>query len=413
AVDYAVGRLLNDEDRLARRKGLLWLSVVMNLGLLGVFKYFNFFVESAGSLLSWMGLPASDTTLAIVLPVGISFYTFQTMSYTIDVYRRDLKAEKSALNFALFVAFFPQLVAGPVVRARDFLPQLASMRRFRNVDVQACLVLFLVGFFKKACVSDNIAPVVDAYFSDPYLYRASAAWLGVLLYAVQIYCDFSGYSDMAIACAGLLGYNLCVNFNHPYFATDITSFWRRWHISLSSWLRDYLYISLGGNRGSTWFLYRNLMLTMLLGGLWHGAAWRFVIWGGLHGLALIAHRLWRTCFPEPLLPARLGPVVGAAATFYWVCLAWIFFRAETLGSAWAVTQAYVFGVNHGTKHLPSVWFAILPLLLAMHWISYRGWATPVLERAPRWSLPLGYGLLFPLLLALMHTHAAPFIYFQF
>ena len=265
-------------------------------------------------------------TLSIVLPVGISFYTFQTLSYSIDIYAGRLQPQKSLLDLATFVAFFPQLVAGPIVRAADFLPQLAIARSFSQVNVRACLILFMVGFFKKACVSDNLAPIVDRYFSAPETYNALSSWIGVLSYTVQIYCDFSGYSDMAIACAGLLGYELCVNFDFPYLASSITDFWRRWHISLSTWLKDYLYIPLGGNRGGQLFTYRNLMLTMVLGGLWHGAAWTFVVWGALHGGALIAHKEWKKLMTSRAAATKpknsLWPIL---LTFYWVCITWVFF----------------------------------------------------------------------------------------
>jgi len=407
-VDYLVGcKLDTTEDRRSRKRWLL-LSLTANLGLLGVFKYFNFFVESGVALAGWLGLPVSETTFAIVLPVGISFYTFQTMSYSIDVYGRKLAPTRNLLDLALFVGFFPQLVAGPIVRARDFLPQLGSPRVFGRVRVRACLMLFLVGFIKKAAVSDSIAPTVDAYFASPASYDAYSALLGTWLYAVQIYCDFSGYSDMAIGCAGLLGYNLCENFAFPYFACDIQSFWRRWHMSLSSWLRDYLYIPLGGSRGSTPFTYRNLMLTMLLGGLWHGAAWRFVVWGGLHGVALVAHKQW-----SERLRWRLPWAVGAVVTFWWVCLAWIFFRATDVDTAWTVTKAYVLLDSPGTELLGDRLVWVVAGLGLLHGVAYKrllgGWA----ERLPTWGFTTAYAAASALALALIHPHAEAFIYFQF
>jgi alginate O-acetyltransferase complex protein AlgI len=249
ALDYVVGLRLEGNDDERSRKRWIALSVVANLGLLGVFKYANFFLDSAIRLASALGFEASPHVLGIVLPVGISFYTFQTMSYSLDVYRRELRAVRDPLDFALFVTFFPQLVAGPIVRAIDFLPQLERVRVWRDVRVRACATLFLVGYVKKACIGDNVAELVDPYFKDPALYDALSAWIAVLFYAVQIYCDFSGYSDMAIATAGLFGYELRLNFDFPYFAASIRDFWRRWHMSLSSWLRDYLYIPLGGSRG--------------------------------------------------------------------------------------------------------------------------------------------------------------------
>ncbi|NNE08668.1 MAG: MBOAT family protein, partial [Gemmatimonadetes bacterium] len=330
-VDYIVGIKL-DGDRAPRvRRAWVSVSVIVNLSLLAVFKYFHFFADSAAALLQTLGLAIEPSSLRIILPVGISFYTFQTMSYSLDIYRGKLRATRDFLDLALFVGFFPQLVAGPIVRARDFLPQLTRRRAASDVAFRPLLLLFLSGFFKKACISDNISGVVDTYFTDPSAYDAMSAWIAVLLYAVQIYCDFSGYSDMAIATAGFLGYSLCENFAFPYFAGSIQDFWRRWHISLSSWLRDYLYILLGGGYGGRLFRYRNLMLTMLLGGLWHGAAWRFVIWGGLHGLALIVHREFHDRLRGRSF--RVPAPVGVLLTFWWVGLTWIFFRATDWQSA--------------------------------------------------------------------------------
>ena len=229
------------------------------------------------------GLPGNPVTLNLVLPVGVSFYTFQAISYMVDVHRGTVSAKRSPLDVAFYIAFFPQLVAGPIVRASDFIPQMDVARRWADVNVRACLALFLIGFVKKACVSDNIAPYVDLVFANPESFTGATIVGGVLLYGVQIYCDFSGYSDMAIACAGLLGYKFPPNFDSPYLSPNIQDFWRRWHISLSSWLRDYLYISLGGNRKGNARRDVNLMTTMVLGGLWHGASFNFVIWGFLHG----------------------------------------------------------------------------------------------------------------------------------
>ncbi len=414
AVDYLVGLALPSAQGRGR-KALLLVSLVVNLGLLGFFKYYNFFVDSGTELFALLGLPVSDVTLEIVLPVGISFYTFQTLSYTIDVYRGRLQPTRGLLDFATFVAFFPQLVAGPIVRASDFLPQLHTARRLADVAWRAHLLLFLSGFFKKACIADNLAPAVDAYFSAPETYSTLSCWVAVGAYAIQIYGDFSGYSDMAIATAGLLGYRLCDNFAHPYFATDITSFWRRWHMSLSTWLRDYLYISLGGNRGSTLFTYRNLMLTMLLGGLWHGASWNFVIWGFLHGLALIVHRLVGTT--GPVTPLRSA--VGWLATLWWVALCWIFFRADTLTTALDIASVYLLVGSGGTETLPARYALTILVCLGLHFASYR-WASTTGEglRSRVARLPVAvfvalYAVGFQLAYATMSVGYAPFIYFQF
>ncbi len=410
-MDYLFGAQLARVER--RRVAWMWASVVMNLGILGAFKYFDFFVGSGTQVLHWLGLDVRATALEIVLPAGISFYTFQSMSYTLDVYRRELLPAKSLLDFAFFVAFFPQLVAGPIVRAADFLPQLAEPRSLARIDFRACLVLFLSGFVKKACVSDNLAPLVERYFEAPALYGSASAWLATLSYATQIYCDFSGYSDMAIACAALLGYRLRLNFDFPYLARSITEFWRRWHMSLSTWLRDYLYIPLGGSRGSRLFVFRNLMLTMLLGGLWHGAAWHFVVWGGLHGLALAWHRAWRGWFSEASRVRRLLAPLGLPLTLSFVCLGWIFFRARTLPDAWTATRAFLFLGTPGTQELDPLVFAPLFLLALAHVVTRRRWLAGWWEKLPAWGFAVAYGSLVGLVLPFVSVDFTPFIYFQF
>ena len=409
-IDYFVGICLARERGQARRKLWLVVSVVGNLGILGFFKYFNFFVESAVGLSQWIGLPVSFDTLRIILPVGISFYTFQTLSYSIDVYHRRLPATRSLLDLALFVGFFPQLVAGPIVRALDFLPQLRDKKFLGNVAFRSCLTLFLFGLFKKTFISDNLAPTVDAYFATPEDYSVATCWLAVFFYAVQIYCDFSGYSDMAIACAQLLGYQLCTNFHFPYFAADITDFWRRWHMSLSSWLRDYLYIPLGGSRGSRLFNYRNLMITMLLGGLWHGAAWNFIVWGALHGLALIVHKEWQRATGGAM---RFPPVLGCAITFYWVCLAWVFFRAADLTTASTILKSFLLFESQGAATIGLEKWWIIPSIILVHWLTYGDRLLEQIQRLPRWSFAAGYSFLAVLTLTLMPSSYHPFIYFQF
>ncbi|MGB7249334.1 MAG: MBOAT family O-acyltransferase [Phormidesmis sp.] len=416
-VDYVVGLKLNHVDNLRVKRRWLMLSLVVNLGALAFFKYANFFADSAVGFFAWMGLPVNAVTLGIVLPVGISFYTFQTLSYSIDVYTGRLQPSKSLLDFATFVTFFPQLVAGPIVRAADFLPQLNTARSLGRVNLRACLTLFMVGFFKKACVSDNLAPIVDRYFAAPDAFNALSSWIGVLSYTVQIYCDFSGYSDMAIACAGLLGYELCLNFDFPYFASSITDFWRRWHISLSTWLKDYLYIPLGGNRGAKWFTYRNLMITMLLGGLWHGAAWTFVIWGALHGGALIVHKEWSKFVRQvPALAkssARLPAIWGVLATFYWICITWVFFRASSFASALTVLKAFVLWRSPGTQQLSLSIFGLLGGLALLHWLTARQIWTRAIAKLPSQIFAVGYGFATAFILTLLPAGYTAFIYFQF
>ena len=414
-VDYIVGLRIDqhqDEPRVKRR--WLMVSLAVNLGALAFFKYANFFADSAVGLFAWLGLPVNQVTLGIVLPVGISFYTFQTLSYSLDIYAGKLKPKESLLDLATFVAFFPQLVAGPIVRASDFLPQLDSLRSFGQVNLRSCLTLFLVGFFKKACISNNLAPIVDQYFAAPDAYTALSGWIAVLSYTVQIYCDFSGYSDMAIACAGLLGYNLCLNFNFPYFASSITDFWRRWHISLSTWLKDYLYIPLGGNRGGKLFTYRNLMLTMVLGGLWHGAAWTFVIWGFLHGGALIIHKEWSNWGKQIPALVKSSAIWGLPLTFYWVCITWVFFRAESFGSAMTVLNSFVLLRSPGTEQLSTSILSAFILLATIHWFaSHQAVWTKAIAQVPPQIYAVGYGFIAALILTLMPVGQTPFIYFQF
>ncbi len=326
AMDYIVGVRIEDAKSDRGRKRWVLISLFINLGVLGFFKYYGFFEENVRAVFAWLGLTPTWEPLKVFLPYGISFYTFQSLSYSIEVYRKHLPAERSFLNLAFFIAFFPQVVAGPIVRAVTFLPQTIKKTVWASVDVRGCLTLFFIGFVKKACIADTLAGIVDTYFAAPQAYNCFSAWVAILSYAGQIYCDFSGYSDMATAVARLLGYELTVNFSFPYFSRNITEFWRRWHISLSSWLRDYLYISLGGNRGSKLFTWRNLMLTMLLGGLWHGASWAFVIWGAAHGIALIVHREWTRATAGKTFAVMKW--IAMPLTFYWVLLTWVPFRAN-------------------------------------------------------------------------------------
>jgi alginate O-acetyltransferase complex protein AlgI len=438
ALDYLVGAMLARTDDPGKRRGWLVLSLSANLGTIAFFKYYNFFVSSAAALLAWLGLHPSLHTLNIIIPVGVSFYTFHSMSYTIDVYRRKLEPVRSPIDLACFIGFFPQMVAGPIVRASQFLPQLRSIRRFADVDARGALVLFLTGFIKKACIADAVAPFVDRYFDAPWNFTAGSAWVAVLFYAIQIYCDFSGYTDMAIATAALLGYQLPVNFRFPYFAANISDFWHRWHISLSSWLRDYLYIPLGGNRGPAWFVYRNIMITMLLGGLWHGGAWTFVIWGGLHGLALVVHRAWsgpRDVLPNvremegralsrplkdrdatagvPPGPRSVGEWFAWLFTIYWVCLAWIFFRAVDLPHAVPALRSFVFLPGTGTETLGIGMLWVVAALAFVHWLNSRGIFSTWWKRLPTPVFAAGYGCAFAVVLLFIPPHYAPFIYFQF
>lgn len=325
-MDYFVGIGIEAAKTQRGRKAWVAASLIVNLGVLSFFKYYGFFDENVRAVFLWLGIYPSWEPLKVFLPWGISFYTFQSLSYSIEVYRKQLPAERNFLNLALFIAFFPQVIAGPIVRAMSYLPQTYKKTVWANVDVRGCLVLFFIGFIKKACISDNLAGVVDAYYAAPQDYNTFSAWMAAICYATQVYCDFSGYSDMAIAVSRLLGYELCLNFYFPFFSASITDFWRRWHMSLSSWLRDYVYISFGGNRGVTkWFTYRNLMITMVLGGLWHGASWAFVLFGFLQGFGLIVHREWARVAGQSALAVMKW--VAVPLTFLYFVVTLVPFRA--------------------------------------------------------------------------------------
>lgn len=333
-VDYLVGLRIYQEKSAHRRRYLLWVSLATNLGVLVIFKYFGFFIDSFQDFISGFGYQADPVVLSIVLPVGISFYTFQTLSYTIDIYRRELKPTQSFLDFALFVAFFPQLVAGPIERAKNLLPNITTPRKLTWEAFRRGTVLCLLGLIKKIVIADGIAPSIDAIYASPDPSRADIV-LATWLFAIQIYCDFSGYTDIARGAAKMLGFQLMRNFAQPYFSANPQEFWRRWHISLSTWLRDYLYISLGGNRGGRWQTYRNLIATMTLGGLWHGAAWNFILWGIYQGVLLAIHRALAGRYTQTgegtQRSARgwLLRLLAIAAFFQVVCYGWLLFRATS------------------------------------------------------------------------------------
>ena len=419
-IDFTCALRINtSSDSRVRRRWLL-LSLCANLGILGFFKYFNFFVDSAAALLSAVGLQPHLPVLRVLLPVGISFYTFQTMSYTIDVYRRQLAPTRSFLDFALFVSFFPQLVAGPIERAGNLLRQFAAPRAVTRPMVESGCFLILAGFFRKLVIADGVAPLVDTVFAAP----ATADWLslacGAAAFALQIYGDFAGYSDIARGVARLLGFELMVNFRQPYLSRSVTEFWRRWHISLSTWLRDYLYIPLGGNRHGTAATYRNLMLTMLLGGLWHGARWNFVVWGGLHGLFLAVHKFFLTRAHRKIAAESrafsLPGLLATAATFALVSFAWIFFRAPTFADA-ASCVAGLATLRGGLSALPWGLLAKLAVFAALTAVldlpAYRRYSQ---EALLDWPWPLRgatYAAMFLLVVLLRPLNDVPFIYFQF
>jgi alginate O-acetyltransferase complex protein AlgI len=339
-IGLAIALFPRAEGR-ARRRCWLALSLTTNLGILAFFKYFNFFVGSIVDALASLGWHVNAPSLSIILPVGLSFYTFQAISRTIDSYRREFDPQYSIVNYAAFHAFFPQLVAGPIERASHLMPQFETVRPIDRQSVVSGALLFTWGLYQKIVIADNVSRIADGVFGAPGGQSAGATLAGVLAFTVQIYCDFCGYSNMARGLARVIGFDLMVNFNLPYFARTPQEFWRRWHISLSRWLRDYLYISLGGNRGGRLALYRNLMITMLLGGLWHGASWTFVAWGGFHGAIQVVYRaLGIDAMVErtPFLTPRGIAVHGGAwlVTMILVCIGWILFRAHTFADAVAV-----------------------------------------------------------------------------
>jgi D-alanyl-lipoteichoic acid acyltransferase DltB (MBOAT superfamily) len=405
------------EDRRTRRR-LLLISIGTNLGILGFFKYFDFFVTSAVGLLESLGLNASAPVLRVILPVGISFYTFQTLGYTIDVYRGHTRRAHDFFDFALYVSFFPQLVAGPIERSTNLLPQISRVRRVDYSDFQAASQLLLFGYFKKVCIADGVAPYVDHAFSNPAALSSPELLLTTYLFAIQIYGDFSGYTDIARGVARLLGIRLTINFRQPYFSASITEFWQRWHVSLSSWLRDYLYIPLGGNRHGTRRTYRNLMLTMLLGGLWHGAAWHFVVWGGAHGLALALHRFATGHkVSAPLRTDRENSVRRALkilGTFHLVCLLWIFFRARDLDHALAYLTAL--GGSFAAPPFEFTYTAVVYLLLIVL-IDLPSWQHgeehPIPSDWPAWQLGAIYAAMITAISFIGAPNVRPFIYFQF
>lgn len=359
-VDYACAiRMEESRDSKARRLWLV-LSLVTNLGILFYFKYANFFVDTIAAAIG-----ATPGPLVVVLPVGISFFTFKTMSYTIDVYRGTLPASRRLRDYTMFVSFFPELVAGPIVRASVFLPQMQRSLRLSWNRAKIGIPLILVGVTKKLLVADRLAIFVDPVFRTPAVFSGGTIATAVVAYSLQIYCDFSGYTDIAIGVAKIIGFDLPENFNMPYLARSITEFWRRWHITLSEWLRDYLYIPLGGNRRGTARTYVNLMLTMVLGGLWHGASWTFVVWGLLHGVGLAVHKLWVRHRPNIPVPRFIGALVGWAVTYTFVCVGWMFFRASSLASAGEILGRIVV-LSGGVSWFYLPFWILLPLVVAAH-----------------------------------------------
>ena len=399
-------------------KFYLSIGIIFPLVILGIFKYYNFFVDSFCYMIGISKIGG----LNIILPVGVSFYTFQSMSYTIDVYRKHINCEKSFIKLALYIAFFPQLVAGPIVKAKEFIYQLYEDRNISWTNVKEGIQIFVFGLFKKIVIADNISVCVDAVFSMPQKYHAVSIIMAVIGYSVQIYCDFSGYSDMAIGSAKMLGYDLTRNFNMPYIAKNISVFWKRWHISLSTWLQEYLYISLGGNRKGQVRTYVNLFLTMLIGGLWHGASWTFVVWGAFHGLALCIHKIWMklTRHDKNYKGTRVGNFCSIILTYVFVCFCWIFFRAENF----QIAKNIILGIvtwQDGMLYVSS-WtiFGIVCVLVSTIIACIRSYKKKIDAQGFYLTVNLetiwGLVILFVAIgicLSLAYTGSSPFIYFQF
>lgn len=410
-LDFQIGKLLAKTEAPLKRKALLLCSIFYYLGVLSLFKYFNFAADSLTYVLHEAGVMVNPLHLRLALPFGISFFTFETMSYTIDVYRREIEPSDRYLDYLLFVSFFPHLVAGPIVRPHQMLPQLAAPPRYDEGAQARGLFRIAVGVVKKVAIGDVLAvTIVNRVFDNPERYSSLEVLLAVYGYAMLIYADFSGYSDIAIGSAALFGYELPENFDAPYISQDLQEFWRRWHITLSTWLRDYLYIPLGGSRRGALLTYRNLMITMLLGGLWHGASWNFVIWGALHGLALAVTRMWQRANVGVKLPRALAIFL----TFQYVCFAWIFFKAPTFAHA-TLMLSRLGRFSFGSDNVSTKMLVVLVAAMLLHLVP-KGWENRLRDQfvlSPFWVRGL------VLAVAAFGVHLAagakaePFVYGQF
>jgi alginate O-acetyltransferase complex protein AlgI len=429
-VDYYVGMGLKGQENPAKRKLLLWLSIFTNLGLLGVFKYYNFFIDNFNEAFSFFGASIGPRSLDIVLPVGISFYTFQTLSYSIDVYRRKLIPTNDFIAFAAFVTFFPQLVAGPIERATNLLPQMLSSRDFDRAKATDGLRQILWGLFKKIVIADNCANYANVVFNDSAEYSGMTLLLGAVLFAFQIYGDFSGYSDIAIGTSRLFGFDLMQNFAFPYFSRDIGEFWRRWHISLTTWFRDYVYIPLGGSRGTLWTRVRNVFVIFLVSGFWHGANWTFIVWGALNAayflplLVLGKNRVNLTVVAAGKYFPTAWETLSIAATFFLTLIAWIFFRSPSVADAvdyitrmlGTLADVSTFGQSFEffTAKAGSGRLLMIMFFLLMEWLGREN--KYALEKiGARWSLPYRWAFYYIVMIGIIlyPGEQQEFIYFQF
>lgn len=412
-VDWLLSHAIHRLKRRGARLAVMWLSIAISLSILGYFKYANFFLWNWNQMVQGNFQP-----LDLILPVGISFYTFQSISYVVDVYKQRIQPTRRWLDYLFFLSFFPALVAGPIVRADYFLPQVEQNKAATKENIYGGLWLIIIGIVKKAIIADYIAQYNDLIFNDPSLYTGVQTLMGVLGYTMQIYCDFSGYSDMAIGLALIMGFKLGLNFDSPYQSRNLTEFWRRWHISLSSWLRDYVYIPLGGNRKGTLRTYLNNFLTMLIGGLWHGAAWKFIFWGAMHGVGLAMHKFckpWLSRIPDNWVVSFFSWLI----TFVYVSLLWVFFRAADFEQS-VLIISNIF-VDFQWAQIPQffearmVWCIMMLTLIVMHFVpqSWTDACGRLFVRAP-WPVKwLAFIVVVQLVIEFMTEEVVPFIYFQF
>ena len=420
-VDYSIGILLSKEERLFKRKILLWTSIAVNLGFLGFFKYYNFFLDNFISAFSFFGMEINANSLNIILPVGISFYTFQTLSYTIDVYKRKLEPTKDIIAFSAFVSFFPQLVAGPIERATNLLPQFYNKRTFDYSKAADGMRQILWGLFKKIVIADNCAQYANEIFNNSPDYGGSTLVLGALFFTFQIYGDFSGYSDIAIGTSRLFGFNLMQNFNFPYFSRDIAEFWRRWHISLSTWFRDYLYIPLGGSRGGTWMKVRNTFIIFTVSGFWHGANWTFIAWGTLNAIYFLPLLLTNKNRNNLQIVAqgKLFPSSKELSfmllTFGLTVFAWIFFRANDIGHALSyILEIFSSSILTIPEVLPKTLILIIIVFFYVEWLG-REREYAIAHLGLKWRRPLRYAMYYAIIITIVwfRVEEQQFIYFQF
>ena len=412
-VDYYIGIKIHETENKKKRRNLLTISLVSNLGLLGVFKYYNFFADSFESLMSTVGWQVDNVTLNIILPIGISFYTFQTLSYTIDVYRKDFKPTKDIIAFFTFVSLFPQLVAGPIERASNLLPQIEGKRFFSKKWFHDGLFQIFVGLFRKIVIADTLGIYVNSIYKDPELHNSSTLVLATIFFAYQIYFDFAGYSDIAIGSAKLFGFKFNRNFNLPYFSKSLSEVWTRWHISLSTWLRDYLYKSLRNSKKGKIFTYRNVMITMILGGLWHGSTWNFVIWGLLQGLLLGIEKI---IFVK--LKIKDAGVIGYIITFSIILFTWAFFRASSYESAKYIVTKFIF-FDFKIPDFADIYYTttgIIVFIIGLVFDIYLHRSNKPLETLGHTFGSLKLGVIVSViivLMALLYSTSNNFIYFQF